>query len=245
MAPSSRLPAPCALQQPYQQQHVHRLLRSTACAAVCPGSRQLCSSCHPQLPLQPLQQQPLQSQGLQLVIPVICSSHSRHGRNCRVKAAGQAPPDPWQQVGPGPGPGQGQRNWPSSSSSGGGGAPPPPGGNGGSGGPWQGGPSPTSSYDPWDAAAPPAGVRSQPVNGGPRYEQTDWGWSGGSGSLYRLRLPVLPASCCTGCWRCGIKSLLQCLFGLSFPTASITWDFGVPGTERLGTCLVATECLGS
>jgi hypothetical protein len=79
-----------------------------------------------------------------------------------ARAGSQPPPDPWQQP-----PGAGAAtDW-----SGGGSSGKPPGGYGPPSG--NGRQSPTASYDAWEAAAPQV-----PANGRPRYEQTDWGWSG-------------------------------------------------------------------
>jgi hypothetical protein len=156
-----------------RQQHVQAQCCSsvgTAAASVCScagihssigsfcRSRHCSSSCSSQATALPQQPQQLQS------------FRSRQQRSAQVvRAASQAPPDPWQQP-PGSG-GAGTSDWGSSGSSSRGppgGVPPPPlppNGNGRQ--------SPTGSYDAWDAAAPRG-----PTNGMPRYEQTDWGWTG-------------------------------------------------------------------
>lgn len=157
-----------------RQQHVQALCCSSvgtaaACVCSCAGihssissfrrSRHCSSSsCSSQLSALPQQQQHLQA----LTATQQRSAHI-------VRAASQSPPDPWQQP-PGSG-GAATSDWGSGGSSSRGppgGVPPPPSPPNGNGRQ-----SPTGSYDAWDAAAPRG-----PTNGMPRYEQTDWGWTG-------------------------------------------------------------------
>lgn len=137
---------------------------STATSSLAPFAGSTRSShccCSLQQPAAPTQQQQQQQQFLR-------HQQQQCQRSAHIaRAASQPPPDPWRQPPGGGGGAAAATDW--SSGSGSSGGPPgdyPPTGNGRQ--------SPGASYDAWDAAAP-----QRPVNGTPRYEQTDWGWSGG------------------------------------------------------------------
>lgn len=196
--------------QQHQQHTQHIQLRSMPAisnlqaAAAHPSSSQRvrrsvvsCSCSQQPYHLRPLQQK-RQQLGSLLQPSVLLGSSSGSSRGSQhhqqqlqqrqqrlahlVARAGSQSPDPWSSP-------SGRTNGGSSRSSGGSGsgagAPPPPppppppapplGGNGSA--------SPTASYDPWDAAGeqPPPSSSSSSKGSMPRYEQTDWGWTGEGG----------------------------------------------------------------
>lgn len=149
-------------------------------------------------------QQPMLLQQQQALLQLGASRQRRQRPTHIAQAANQSAPDPWQRP-PSPGGAAATTDWGGGGGgSGNGSSRRPPGGYGGPMG-GNGSQSPTASYDAWDAAArPPA-----PGNGVPRYEQTDWGWSGAQrgAQLLLVCCPVL----CTGAERLDQAHVWSCL----------------------------------